>query len=122
MTMTTPHNEMNAHVSNLRQIATDLVVAWAGTSPMASPAQVHEALIAGGYEDGAEDLAEIEPYVVDACRARGLLVARQYSGRAVAMRAEIDRADLPDRCCAQHLLCLGLSPTCDPLPPRGPRP
>lgn len=56
----------------LEHEAVDLVTAWARTDPMTSEDRVRQALAAGGAED--EDVDALLPYVVDAARARGLLV------------------------------------------------
>jgi hypothetical protein len=56
--------------------AQELVTAWAGTERMTSQGQVREAIEANCGTEPSE-LAEIEallPYVIDACRAAGLLV------------------------------------------------
>lgn len=59
----------------MKNMADELVVHWTGTEPMTSKSQVEEAIRKLKVHDGKEELlAEMLPYVVDACRAAGLLV------------------------------------------------
>ena len=107
----------------LTSLAKDLVSAWIGTGPMTSAAQVHEALLAGGYEEGEDELVAFEPYVIDACRERGLLVEPvidtskiQYAA-TFSRRSDIDEATLStirqteDACSRGDLL--SLAEVCD---------
>jgi hypothetical protein len=55
----------------LTRIAKDLVEAWRGTDPMTSEFQVKSALLHTLPDEPVDDLL---PYLVDACRERGLLV------------------------------------------------
>lgn len=55
----------------LQHEAREITTAWAGTDPMTSEEQVRQALTVDGEP---EELEALLPYVVDACRERGLLV------------------------------------------------
>ncbi len=59
----------------LTRAARDLAFAWKGTDPMHSVDDVRRALVAcdPSAVDG-EEVAELLPYLVDACRSAGLLV------------------------------------------------
>lgn len=50
-----------------------IAYAWQGTDPMCSTESVRGALEAAGTPP--EEVEPLLPYVVDACRSRGLLVA-----------------------------------------------
>ena len=69
-------NDIEIHEA-LTRSARDLAFAWQGTDPMRSEAQVREALVAASTGDdphGIHGLTdELLPYLVDACRERGLL-------------------------------------------------
>lgn len=65
------HVNTIADHQKLQAEATEIVTAWQGTDPMHSEDEVRRALMVDG---APENLEALLPYVVDACRARGLLV------------------------------------------------
>ncbi len=61
----------------LTQAAAGIARDWRGTDPMTSEEQVHAALLATDpYAVDGPEVAELLPYLVDACREAGLLAER----------------------------------------------
>lgn len=59
----------------LTRSARDLAQAWKGTDPMTSEEQVKAALLScDPYAVDGEEVSELLPYLVDACREAGLLI------------------------------------------------